>query len=94
MSYPAGARVRSTVTFVPESGSTLLANVTARVVDAEGVVTALTPAAGAGAEQYTADIAIPDTAISGPWTVRWECSTPKIVVEVDFAVDHSALPEP
>lgn len=94
MSYLAGSRVRSTVTFVPESGSTSIGNVTARATDAEGNVTALTVAAGGSADQYTVDMTIADTAISGPWVVRWESSSPKITVETTFDVVASAAVNP
>jgi hypothetical protein len=94
MSYTAGAKVRSTVTFVPETGNTALGNVTARVIDAAGSASALTPATTASPDQYTADISIPDGAIAGPWSVRWECSSPKIVVEVGFDVVASAMSNP
>ena len=71
----------------------LLANVTARAIDAEGGSTTLTPVAGT-TNQFTADIAIPDTAVSGPWTVRWESSSPKIVVETTFDVTASTIANP
>jgi hypothetical protein len=92
-SFLAGSRVRSTVTFVPESGTVLLTNVTARAIDAEGNVTTLTPVAGS-TNVFTADVAIPDSAISGPWVVRWESSTPKIVVDDPFSVSASAMLNP
>jgi hypothetical protein len=93
MSYTAGARVRSTVTFAPETGSTILANISATATDAEGNRTVLTVAAGA-TNVYTADITLPDTAISGPWVVRWECSSPKMTCEVSFPVDGSGAANP
>jgi len=91
--YTPGNIVRSTVTFVPAEGTVALGNVTARTVDAAGAETALTVAAGA-TNVFTADITIPDTAISGPWVVRWESSTPKISVEVGFGVTRSGLVNP
>lgn len=94
MSYVAGSRVRSTVTFVPESGNTALVNITATVTDEAGVVTSLTPATTGTQDVYTADIVIPDTAKSGPWVVRWESSTPKISVETTFAVVASGAINP
>lgn len=93
MSYTAGAKVRSTVTFVPESGNTTIGNVTARAIDASGNLYSLTVVAN-GTDSYKADIGIPDTAISGPWSVRWESSAPKIVVDVGFDVVASSMANP
>ena len=93
MSYTAGAVVRSTVTFVPASGTTDIANVTAVATSAEGATTSLTPVAGT-ANVYYADINIPDTAITGPWSVRWECSGPDIVFEDSFDVVASTVFSP
>lgn len=94
MSYLAGSILRSTVTLVPESGTVLLANVTATAIDAEGGEHELTPEDGAAANQFKATFPVPDTAISGPWAVRWESSTPKIAVETSFDVVASGLLTP
>ncbi len=93
MSYTAGAVVRSTVTFVPASGSVDVENVTARAILPDGTTAHLTPAAGA-ANVFTADYTIPDTAIDGPLLIRWECSSPKIVAEVGDTIAASAMLDP
>lgn len=94
MSYIAGAVVRTTVTFVPESGTTALANISATAEDTQGNTYALTVAATAVADQYTADVTTPDTAITGRWWVRFESSSPNITAETTFDVVASALATP
>jgi hypothetical protein len=86
--YLAGSIVRSTVTFVPETGNTSIGNVSAVATDAAGNRTVLT-VAQVVTDQYKADITIPDTAIDGPWVVRWESSSPKISAEDHFTVGAS-----
>lgn len=93
MSYVAGSRLRSTVVFTPEAGSTALITVSATLTDGSGNVSSLTPSAGA-ANTYSADFTVPDTAPTGPWVVRWESSAPKISVETTFTVVSSGAVNP
>jgi len=93
MSYLAGSVVRSTVTFVPASSTVDIANVSATITDSEGTQTNGSPVAGA-TNVFYADVVVPDTAISGPWLVRWECSAPKISYEDSFAVTASSATTP
>lgn len=92
--YAAGAVARSTVTFVPTTGTVELADVRVRAITAEGdVITNLTPEAGADPNVFYADINIPDDAISGPWGIRWWSSDPDIVAQDDtFQVERSVVP--
>ena len=89
--FLAGQVLRSNATFVPEAGTVLLVNVTATAIDAAGLEIPLTPEDGAVANQFKATFTVPDAAISGPWVVRWESSTPKISFEDSFPVEASAL---
>lgn len=95
MSYTAGAVVRSTVVWVPESGSSSLVNTSASVQDAVGLAifpTVVKPPATT--ETYYVDINIPDNAITGRWRVRWESSSPDMVFEDYFDVVASHLTSP
>ena len=88
ISYLAGSRVRSTVTFVPEAGHTAIGTTSATATSAEGTVVALTVVADV-TDTYHADIAIPTTAISGPWVVHWKSTSPIITVDDHFTVTAS-----
>lgn len=103
-SVTAGNTMRSTVTFVPASGTVLIADVTARVLVPTGTtgstagILTLTPVAGA-TNVFYADIAVPDNATAATWVVRWESNSPspKIALEdstTRLQVIASALASP
>lgn len=100
ISIPAGNTVRCTVTFAPESpGTVALADVTARAIDKQtGTVTNLTVAT-TGTNVFYADIAVPDTAGTGSWVVRFESNSPSAHISIEdatttFRVNASAFPSP
>jgi hypothetical protein len=78
----AGNVVEATVTFVPESGTVLIADVSARLHKADGTDVTLTGITGAH-PSFEVEWASADTDITGRYQIRWESNSPspKIVVE-------------
>lgn len=94
--FYAGNVAKNTYTFVPESGSVVLADVTARLLKPNGTVVALT-VTGPGPNTFRADWPSADTDVTGRYTVRWESNpgtSPKIVDEVGFNLIASAFAAP
>lgn len=78
----AGNVVESAVTFAPETGTVLIADVTARLRKPNGDVVALTPVTGAH-PTFEVEWTSADTDPAGIYQIRWESNPPsaKIVVE-------------
>lgn len=94
----AGNVVRTTITFVPATGTVALADVTCRVLKYDGSVESLTPVSG-GTNIFYADVAVPDTVPNSRWRFRWESRTPSPVITLDdlttrFDVLQSDFPNP
>lgn len=79
----AGNVVEATVTFVPESGTVALADVTAKLRKADGTELALTGVTTPGVNVFEVEWASAETDITGRYQIRWESSapSPRIVVE-------------
>lgn len=95
-----GNTVRCTVTFVPETGTVSLADVSARCVDgATQTVHVLDPVEDS-TNVFHADLTVPDdVAVGGTWRFRFESNTPSphISLEGDdmaFEVAASRMPTP
>lgn len=73
----------------PATGSTALADVTARTCDPNGTITSL--AGITGSDPYTIIYTVADTAAPGEWTLRWESNSPsaKLVKELRYTVTAS-----
>lgn len=78
----AGNVIEASVTFTPETGTVLLADVTAKLRKADGTEVALTGVTGAH-PTFEVEWASAETDISGRYQIRWESSapSPRIVVE-------------
>ena len=101
MSIPridAGNIVVSTVTFIPESGTVALADVTAKLRKHDGTEVVLTGITGAN-PTFRVEWASAETDVTGIYLIRWESNTPspRIVVEDDttsFALIGSRFATP
>ena len=100
ISVDAGNVVRTTITFVPLTGTVSLSDVTCRVLKDDGTVANLTPAAnGAIVNSFYAEVTVPDTTPSSRWRFRWESRPPSPTITLDdsttrFDVLQSDFPNP
>lgn len=88
----AGNVIRATVTFVPASGTVILANVSIRAIDSKG--TLLTPGSitDLTGQVFRCDIPVPDATRRGRGRVRWESSSPQIAIEQVYDITESGIP--
>lgn len=94
----AGNVVRSSVVFVPSTGTVSLADVTCRAMGDNRTVYSLTVVSD-GTNAFHADVTVPDTAPAARWVFRWESRSPSPVITLDdettqFDVVPSAFPAP
>lgn len=94
-SFYAGNVAKNPYTFTPETGSVVLADVSARVIKPDGTVIALT-VTGPGPNTFRADWTSADTDPTGRYWVRWESNSPSPVIkdEVAFNLIASRFPTP
>jgi hypothetical protein len=81
--FVAGNIVAQTVTFVPETGTVALADVTAKLRKADGVEVVLTGITTTATNTFRVGWASAENDPAGIYRIRWESNTPspRIVVE-------------
>lgn len=79
----AGNIVVSTVTFIPETGTVALADVTVKLRKADATEATLTGVTTTGTNAFRVTWASAETDIAGVYRMRWESNppSPRIVVE-------------